>query len=266
MKKDYMTRLEGWARWMLPRQEAEDVIADYRDITGDPELCRGLDKPRHVIKPLANKKTYYTWLAAFAVMALCVFTLGISPTGIGYLIWRLPFFPNHLGPVFALSGAVLALVWFRRKKDGRRAPIPKGLAVALAFLLVWVGLVFLFYWAVLHDLDGFVSMWGTMTTFIGPGNTVPRSTYLIQCALCYLPFLASFPALYWLVKARIHDRRWAAAYILAVTAILVSLETVAELTNMNVTAAPYEVSLRARLLQCAVVTALGLTGTGVALC
>ena len=30
MKKDYMAGLEGWARWMLPRREAEEVIADYR--------------------------------------------------------------------------------------------------------------------------------------------------------------------------------------------------------------------------------------------
>ena len=27
MKSNYMTRLERWARWMLPRQEAEDVLA-----------------------------------------------------------------------------------------------------------------------------------------------------------------------------------------------------------------------------------------------
>ena len=34
MKKDYMTRLERAARWRLSREEAEDVIADYRDIVG----------------------------------------------------------------------------------------------------------------------------------------------------------------------------------------------------------------------------------------
>ena len=36
MKKDYMTRLERAARWRLPPQEAEDVIADYREMVGDP--------------------------------------------------------------------------------------------------------------------------------------------------------------------------------------------------------------------------------------
>ena len=36
LKKDYMAGLEGWARWMLPRREADDVLGDYRDIVGDP--------------------------------------------------------------------------------------------------------------------------------------------------------------------------------------------------------------------------------------
>jgi len=36
VKKDYMARLEQAARWRLPREEAEDVIADYRDIVGSP--------------------------------------------------------------------------------------------------------------------------------------------------------------------------------------------------------------------------------------
>ena len=36
MKKDYMTRLERAVRWRLQPQEAEDVIADYREIVGNP--------------------------------------------------------------------------------------------------------------------------------------------------------------------------------------------------------------------------------------
>ena len=31
-----MARLEQAARWRLPPEEAEDVIADYRDIVGSP--------------------------------------------------------------------------------------------------------------------------------------------------------------------------------------------------------------------------------------
>ncbi|MCI9548523.1 MAG: hypothetical protein HFF20_04760 [Oscillospiraceae bacterium] len=273
MKKDYMAGLEGWARWMLPRREAEEVIADYRELAGDPELSQGLARPRDAVRPLADKKAYRAWLAAFAAMAACILALGVSPTMTGYLFWRL-FFDGWTGTypygafIVTAFGAVTALTWFcrRRRREAVSPPIPKGLIAVLALLSVWIGLVFLFYWAVIRDLDGFLNMLGTMTTFIGPGNIVPRSTYLVQCTLCYVPLPVSLLAVYWLVRARTHDRRWAAAYILSLTAILVSLETVAELTRMDVTATPYEISMRARLLQCAAVTVLGLLGTGVSLC
>ena len=63
MKKDYMARLEWAARWRLPPQEANDVIADYRDIVGDPprpedELLRDLGSPRAAIRPLTPQKQY----------------------------------------------------------------------------------------------------------------------------------------------------------------------------------------------------------------
>lgn len=267
VKKDYMTRLEGWARWMLPPQEAEDVVADYRDIVADEQMRRELGRPRDAIRPLVQKRPYYTWLAVFAVMALCVLLLGHSGAGVlSWEIYRLCVSPNHLGPAFALLGAGLALFWFRRQAEKTKAPLPKGLILALTLLLVWIGLVFLFHWALLRDMDGFIAMWGETEYLIGPpGRTVPRSVYLSQCAICYLPFITCFLALYWLVKARVGDRRWAAAYILALAAMLVSLETLALLTSMEVSQ-PYEVGLRANLLKCAVITAAGAAGAGVALC
>ena len=92
MKKSYIVRLERWARWMLPRQEAEDVIADYRDIVGSPprpqeELVQDLGRPRDVVRQLTTRRAYRTWLAVFAVMSVCILVPGISPTLIGYPIW-----------------------------------------------------------------------------------------------------------------------------------------------------------------------------------
>ena len=273
MKKDYLTRLEQWARWMLPKNEAEDVISDYRDIVNaqprsDGELLRDLGKPRDVVRPLAQPKQYRTWLAVFAILAACVLLPGYS--GFGFFSWTLFRWcfeqgHLHLGPIFALLGMVLALVWFRRSKDEPKSPIPKGIIITSALLLVWIGLIFLYHWALLYDMDGFIAMWGMMEPLIGPRRSVFRSVYLSQWAMCFLPFIASFLALYWLVKARVHDRRWAAAYILALTAIVISMETVAHNSSMEITT-PLEVSLRANLLKCAIFTAIGLLGTGVALC
>ena len=88
LKKDYMAGLESWARWMLPRREAEEVIADYREIAGDPELSRGLARPRDAVRPLADKKAYRAWLAAFAAMAACLLIPGVSPLPGGpYPVW-----------------------------------------------------------------------------------------------------------------------------------------------------------------------------------
>ena len=274
MKKDYMTRLERAARWRLPPQEADDVIADYRDIVGDPprheeELLRDLGKPRNVIRPLMEKKAYYTWLAVFVAMVACIFLIGHS--GFGVLSWRLYrlCFEQgylHLGPALALLGMVLALVWFRRGRDEPKSPIPKGILITLTVLLVWIGLIFLFHWAVLHDLDGFIAMWGMMEPLIGPrGRLTPRSVEFSKWAMTLLPFFSSYAALYWLVKARVRDRRWTAAYILALAAIVISMETLAQTKSMDPTL-PVEAGMRANLLKCAVFTAVGLAGTGVALC
>ncbi|MDE6259965.1 MAG: hypothetical protein K2M42_03765 [Oscillospiraceae bacterium] len=274
MKKDYMARLERAARWRLPPQEAEDVIADYRDIVGTPprsedELRRELGKPRNVIRPLIQKKPYYTWLAVYVALAACVYLLG--HTGFGFYSWefyRLCFELGHfhLGPVFALLGMALALVWFRRRRDEPKSPVPKGIIITLAVLLVWIGLVFLFNWAVLCAKDDFFAMWGMMEPLIGPrGHLVYRSMHLSTWAMCLLPFFVSYTALYWLVKARVRDRRWAAAYVLALTAIVITMETVALVTSMDPTLF-IEIGLRANLPKCAVITVIGLIGTGVALC
>lgn len=276
MKKDYMARLERAARWRLPPQEAEDVISDYREIVGAPprpeeELLRDLGKPWNVIRPLAEKKAYYIWLAVYAVLAACVYLLGHS--GFGFYSWefyRWCFDQGgfQLGPVLALLGAALALVWFRRRRDEPKSPIPKGIIITLAVLLVWIGLVFLFSWAVLRDLECFLAMWGMMEPLIGPrGHLVYRSMHLSTWAMCLLPFFVSYAALYWLVKARVRDRRWAAAYILALTAIVVSMETLAQVTSMDPTPTfSIEAGMWVNLLKCAVITAVGLVGTGVALC
>ena len=269
MKKDYLARLERWARWMLPRPEADDVLSDYREIAGTPprpddELLRDLGRPRNVIQPLAEQKAYRTWLAVFAGMAACVLLPGHS--GFGYFSWplyRLCFEQGglHLGPFLALLGAALALIWFRRRGDEPKTLVPKGLVAALAGLLVWIGLVFLFHWAVLYHLD----LGPQVQVWPGPqGRTEPFLVFFSQWALILLPHFVSYAALYWLVKARIRDRRWAAAYILTLAAVIISMETCAQLASMDPTA-PFELCLQANLLKCTAVTVIGLAGAGVSL-
>ena len=271
MKKDYMTRLEGWARWMLPRQEAEDVIADYRDIVSDPELLRDLGKPHSVVKPLAQSRQYRAWLVVFAVMAVCILAPGISPTVIGAPLWIYLFdgWVNHpYGAYLAVSGIVLTLVWFHWQ--GHKAKrLPKAIPILLAVFLVCIGAVLLFCWVCAQDFDAFTKMWGTMKTWIGPYRDVEVSSsfYLLQIAMCYGSFILALLGTYGLVKARMEDRRWAAVYVLAATAMLTALLVVDWTGRMDVsTFTTPEEAFRQMLLQCSGIAAVGLVGTGVALC
>lgn len=267
MKADYMTRLARWAKWMLPPQEAEDVITDYRDIVSDPELLRGLGRPREVVRPLAQKRPYRTWLAVFAMLAACILILGVSPTAIGYPFWLFFFdvwaeYP--LGPLLAVLEAAAALVWFRRQGH-KEERLPKAIPILLAVLLAYIGGVLLFCWANARDYEGFIAMWGTMKPLIGPNNSVPRSMYLSHLAMIYTCPLIALAGMFGLANARMGDRRWAAVYVLAITAILTALLVLHLATNLTV----YEnaQALAGRMLaRCSITAVIGLIGTGVALC
>ena len=276
MKKDYMTRLERAARWRLPPREAEDVVADYREMVGDPprpeeELLRDLGKPRDAVRPLTRKRPYYIWLAVFAFLSLCILSFGISVYD-----WRLflIYFGDYiygtrdlLSRVVTVLGAVTALVWFRWQ--GRKeARLPKAIPILLAFLLACCGGIILYCWAFSRDFYGFLDAWGTMPALIGPspGEPISVSFYLPQDFMIYGSLVLSLAAVFWLVKARTSDRRWAAVYILAFTAILAALNVVAWVHSMDPTFVTIEEILRQMLLESAGITAVGLIFAGVALC
>ena len=279
MKKDYMTRLERAARWRLPPQEAEDVIADYREMVGDPprseeELLRDLGKPRDAVRPLTPKWPYRIWLAVFAFLSFCILSLGLSGVGFGWRIWRLYFegyldgTKNYFSYVVVVTGAVVALMWFHQQ--GRKAArLPKAIPTLLAVLLVCCGGIILYCWGFSRDFYGFLDVWGTMPTPIGPnaGEPMSVSLFLPLDVMLYGSAFLSLAGVVWLVKARTADRRWAAVYILALAAMLAALNIVALTHSMNpIPAQTPEEVFRQLMLESVWITAIGLVGAGVALC
>lgn len=271
MKKDYMTRLEGWARWMLPPREAEDVIADYRDIVADDELRRGLGKPREVIAPLTTKKAYRAWLAVFAAMAACILIPADSPLPLGlYPVWYTLFSPDGFiipgVPMFLwfmMTGLTLSLIWFRPRRGEGKAPLPRSILIVLAALLAVMGLIWWTFWQITLYPDGALAnpvfllpygfWWPLADIYVG-GNLL---SFLLEWSAVPLAAVGMTG----LVKARVRDRRWRAVYFLSLSVMMLALAVLALLTSMAVSPEHLDTW---RL--CIEITVLGLIGTGVSLC
>lgn len=268
MGKDYMSQLSKWARWMLPWQEVEDVIADYHDIVGTPprpaeELLRDLGKPKDVVKVLAQPKQYHAWLAAFVFMTACILALVSSHIFVPFAFWvvllrlRIQIFFCYF---LSALGAMAALMWFRR--HGRKTErLPKAVPILLAVFLVLAAGAVLFYGAAFQNPDAIRGIWDeTLAAWFPYQGPFGLAAYITS----YSCLLIVLIGVYSLIKARTGDRRWAAVYVLAMAAALI-LRIILEWTRITYTSLD-EAVYRQFMLQCAVTAAAGLIGTGVALC
>lgn len=274
MRQDYMARLERWARWMLPRQEADDVLGDYRDIVGDPprpdeELLRDLGKPRQVIRPLAQKKQYRAWLAVFTVMALCTLIPGVSALPGGpYPVWLslfnsdgflIPGVPLCL--YFMAVGIATALIWFRPREEEPKTPLPRAVSVILAAELVLLAAVWWISWQITLYPDGVFAdqaFWLPVLVYVGP-FTYASHILAILLEWSSIPLMVLGIAA--LVKARTRNRRWRAVYVMSLTLMMMAFCVLSVFTSMDWTAAwvlPLPSSVE--------ITVIGLLGTGASLC
>lgn len=277
-KKSWLGRFSRAARWYLGAKDAGEVIEDYRDIlSGDArrseELVRDLGKPLDAVKPLMDRNAYRVWLAVFIVLAACIVLPGTSPLPGGFTLWNWLFenrlFGCPLGAVLALLGAAGAVVWFRWK-GSKSEKLPRAVPVLLAVVLVWLVLVLGASWAWLHDPLGFAEMWGKVPARVlwwELGWSVYRSVALLGDALTWIGGLGmTVIGIFALVKARTDDRRWAAVYVLAMTAMLVALKQLAVMSNMSLELGHEWAVLSGCFYRWVTLAALGLVGTGVALC
>lgn len=278
MKKNYLARLERWARWMLPRAEAEDVIADYRDIAGSPprsdgELLRDLGKPKDVIKPLAQKKPYYTWLAVFAAMAACILIPASSPLpGGSWLIFSTLFSPyGILIPGipwcfhFIAAGLILSLIWFRPWKGEPKPPLPRSIPAALGAELALMGLVWWCFYQIALYPDGFLYQPALIPDwFIALTGRETLHGHWMMIALEWGGAAVGVVGIVGLVKARTQNRRWRAVYFMSLSLMMLAFCVLSLFSSMD----PLPVAeLWARTRQmCLAITVFGLIGTGVSLC
>ena len=276
MKKTWPDRFARWAGWYLPPAEAGEVTADYRELlAGDArteeELERDLGRPRAAARMLVRPGPYRLWLGVFVLLAVCLALPGLSPLpGVHPVFWNNLFGWYYLSRPMALAGAVVALVWFRRKGHRGEKP-PRALPVFLAVLLAWCALVLGFNWLWMHDPTGIWDIWGEVRRLIRMGPVPETISLLVAVADSSLEWIGGLGmvlvGLYALWKARTEDRRWAAVYILAMSVMLVCLSTLALLTSMDVVSGPVTWATFLPFFRTdAVIAVLGLAGTGAALC
>lgn len=272
MKKSWLDRFSRACRWYLPPEESREVIADYQDmLAGDgrteEELCRDLGKPRQAVQPLVQPESYRTWLAVFALLAVCLALPGLSPlSGMVSRFWSLLFGRNPVSLPLALVGVAVAIACSRWEKRRAGKP-PRGVLVLLVLLLVWLVAILAVNWVWMHNLEGFWGMWGQTPLNILWVRIDPDGYTVAHCFRILLKWIGGpgmvLVGLFALLKARTEHRRWAAVYILAMTVMMVSLTTLALLTSIDLGYADWWVPT---FRSCLCYAAVGLVATGAALC
>lgn len=252
MRRDYFARLTAAARWRMPPEEAEEFLADYREILEEnprPEeaLYRELGTPWRAAGLAADRRLYWRWLAVFAALALCLLLPALYrlvPT-VG---WLLGTFFRPLAPEVVLTavGTAGVLLFFRRRGQGpveRRLWVLLFLPPALLALVNW--------W-----------VWGDLSRHLVMAGGRVWNGFLAQGGYVLVGLLAAGLGLWGLVSARLRDRRWRSLYVTALATAALCCSAVMILRDAGSLQAAWDAYLR----RCAVIAGVGLVGTGVALC
>ena len=250
MKQDYFTRLTLAARWRMPPGEAKELLADYREILEEnprteEELLRELGRPWTAVRLAADSGAYRRWLAAFAALSLCLLLPALCTLLPG--VWWLfsGAFPHvSLEIVLLAAGLALSLAYFQRQD---RDPLPVLLPILLLLLLALSAGINWWVWRILPGLRPAAGL--------GPVARLAYELLLLAAALL---------GLFGLTAARVYNRRWRALYVLALTVAVLTCAVLLMLGRMDMDAGI--IHWDAHIDRFLWIAAIGLTGTGVALC
>lgn len=263
-REQYLKKFSHAVRWRLPPQESEEAIADYRELIFQPERDEGklveeLGEPIQAAHLLTDVRTYRRWLAVFAVLAFGLFLLAKWSFTAYSQFYRFLWWDQVWFPVLVMAvGLPLSLYWFRRHGQ-KNGPLSKRLVMALVVVLVYGVGTLAWNWHVMSPEC--LSYYSETYPHIIPWQIILQRELVINggmvCAL--LAFIG-------LVLAKRYDRRWLALYVLAVTVaalcgfimlLMHSIDLNYAMTNS------IQTYLFIRLIP---IGAIGLIGTGVALC
>ena len=263
-KEQYLKKFSRAVRWRLPPQESEEAIADYRELIFQPErdesrLSEELGEPVQAAHLLTDVRAYRRWLAVFAVLAFGLFLLakwawtGMTVTT-GFFSYS-----NVWYPVWVMAaGLLLSLYWFRRHGQ-KNGPMSRWLLLALAVVLACGAGTLAWNWYVLSP--EFLEFYSETYPHVIPWQIILQRELVTEGGwVCALIALAG------LVLAKCYDRRWLALYVFSVTVAALCGFILLHMHRMDMSYAissSIQAYLFARLIP---IGAVGLIGTGVALC
>ena len=262
-RERYLKIFSRAARWRLPPQESEEAIADYREMIFQEErdesrLAEELGDPVQAASLLADEKTYRRWQVVFAVLAfglLLLFKWALT----GWIEIDFPFVSQEWNPVVVMAtGMMLSLYWFR-KHGQKSGSMSRLLPLALVIVLAAGCWIMYGLWEITEkEISGQVS--DSDQQFI-------YQTDLLIEVMMYVGMICAMVALGALVLAQCRDRRWLALYVLCATVAAMIGFLLHILTNFYIVEPDGWYRFQEYCVSCLIpVGAIGLIGTGVALC
>ena len=269
-REQYLRKFSRAVRWRLPPQESEEAISDYRELIfqeeRDPErLVEELGEPVQAAHLLTDVKTYRRWLKIFAVLAFGLFLqirwVWTAWPAVRFWGWDWGVFgEGWRGVAVMVAGLLTSLYWFRRHGQ-KSGGAPKGLWLSCAAVLLFAAGTMILLWYV--SSPSFLEYYRTVMEV---AHRVPWQIKLLRELMMEGGVAYTLAALAGLVLARCYDRRWLALYSLALTAATLCVFVVFSLNSIDLTyAQAFEMQtyLFTRIIP---IGAVGLVGTGVALC
>ncbi len=250
-QKTYLKKFSRVVHWRLPKSEADEVLADYKELFSqcsekqEDMPIQTLGEPVQAARLLSEPKVYHRWLAVFGLMAFCLLLCE-------FLLLRASFYhyPRALMYTLLILGLAVSLTWFRpRHGRNQKSPFPKRLfpmllglvTVMVVVAVVMVGLI--------------LQVWAF----------IPFALYgrIAHCSLLLAGTVGTIFGLFGLVKARLSDYRWCSLYVMGFTALVECVLLLAVLVALDVSSTT---CLLPYVPDFGIVGMIGLVGVGVSLC
>ncbi len=206
-----LDRLSRAAYWQLGKEEATDIINDYKEIFEEKfsvgaDLSYKLDHPYQIIKCLRNKRQYFRWISVFSIMIICLLSMAACLFTGGYYLWSVA------GLYFIGEG--LSMLYFRSlDREKRHEPRPRKL---LLFMFAELVLALVILSVAIMSYIGFNTEMVQVFDILSSENIGRTITRVIQIIAVILSGLGVFS----LYKAKVSDRRWRALYCFGITVVL----------------------------------------------